>query len=230
MNPRRAESRRAEREGQRRCLTVSDAHLINEMRRLPTDHPSHGTRNHKYTPSRPRTAYPIFSSAEQAWRYLRVIRASPEARRVIRRLCSHPGPQARCRPEVILLAMLLAAEIKGRCLRSDLCSIINGLDATILFHLGLCDNKTFKPVTYSVVVKQVLRLERTPFGRLLTDQGTREHDDDPDDESKVSADAIGLTRFCAEMLLASIPKRALAKVAAARSVSSEQAVAKGMGA
>ena len=230
MNRRAAEARRAEREAQRRGLTVSDAHRINEMRRLPTDHPSRGMRNHKDTPSRARMVYPIYTSPEQAWRYLRVIRACPEARRVIRRLCSHPGPQARCRPEVILLAMLLAAEIKGRYLRSDLCSIINGLDATILFHLGLCNSKTFKPVAYSVVVRQVLRLERTPFGRLLTGQGTHEHDDDPDDESKVGADAIGLTRFCAEVLLASIPKQALAKTATARSVSPEYAAAKGMGA
>ena len=217
MTRRRAELRRAEREAQRRCLTVSDAYLINEMRRLPTDHPSRGMRKHKNKPLRPRMAYPIFTSPQQAWRYLRVIRASPPAQKVCRWLRAHPGPQARCGPEVILLAMFLAAEIKGRYLRSDLCKIINGLDATILYHLGLCDNKTFKRVAYSDVEKQVLRLERTPFGRLLTEQTDDDHPDDdhPDDEHKVSADAIGAMRFNMGLLLASIPKRALAKIAAA---------------
>ena len=217
MTRRRAELRRAEREAQRRCLTVSDAYLINEMRRLPTDHPSRGMRKHKNKPRRPRMAYPIFTSPQQAWRYLRVIRASPPAQKVCRWLRTHPGPQARCGPEVILLAMFLAAEIKGRYLRSDLCKIINGLDATILYHLGLCDNKTFKRVAYSDVEKQVLRLERTPFGRLLTEQtDDDQHDDDhPDDEHKVSAAAIGRMRFNMGLLLASIPKRALAKIAAA---------------
>ena len=159
---RRAEHRRNGREADRRCLTVSDAHLINEMRRLPTDHPSRGMRKHKNKPLRPRMAFPIFTSPEQAWRYLRVIRASPAAQKVCRHSRQHPGPQPRCGPEVILLAIFLAAEIKGRYLRSDLCRIINGLDATILYHLGLCDNKTFKPVAYTDVEKQVLHLERTP--------------------------------------------------------------------
>ena len=222
MNRRRAEVRRAEREAQRRCLTVSDAHRINEMRVLSTDHPSRGMRNHKDKPSRARMVYPIYTTREQAWRFLRVIRACPEAQKVIRHLRKHPGPQARCGPEVILLAMLLAAQIKGRYLRSDLCRIINGLDATILYHLGLCDNETFEPVAYGVVVKQVLRWERAPFSRLLTDQGSHEHG--------ASADAIGLMRLEMGLLLASIPKRALAETAAARSVSAEQAAAKGMGA
>ena len=213
---RRAEHRRNGREAARRCLTVSDAHLINEMRRLPTDHPSRGLRKHKNKPRRPRMAYPIFTQPEQAWRYLRVIRASPEAQRVCRWLRAHPGPQARCGPEVILLAMFLAAEVKGRYLRSDLCRIINGLDATILYHLGLCDNKTFEPAAYTDVDEQVLRLERTPFGRLLTERGPHEHDDDhPDREHGVSAAAVGLMRFNMGLLLASIPKRALAKIAAA---------------
>lgn len=230
---RRAEHRRNGRESARRCLTVSDAHLINEMRRLPTDHPSRGMRKHKNKPRRPRMAFPIFTSPEQAWRYVRVIRASPAAQKVIRHLRQHPGPQPRCGPEVILLAIFLAAEIKGRYLRSDLCRIINGLDATILYHLGLCDNKTFKPVAYTDVEVQVLRLERTPFGRLLTDQRPHEHDDspagehndeepdrehdedDPDSEYKVSADAIGRMRFNMGLLLASIPKRARAKIVSA---------------
>ena len=210
---RRAECRRNGREAARRCLTVSDVFRVNRMRHLPEDHPSRGLRKHKNKPRRPRMAYPIFTQPEQAWRYLRVIRASPEARKVCAWLRSHPGPQARCTPEVILLAMCLAAEVTGRYLRSDLCRIINGLDATILYHLGLCDNKTFEPVAYTDVVVQVLRLERTPFGRLFAGLDQRDHDDA--DEHDVSEAAIGLMRFNMGLLLASIPKRALAKIAAA---------------
>ena len=99
MTRRRAELRRAEREAQRRCLTVSDAYRINEMRQLPTDHPSRGMRKHKNKPRRPRMTYPILTSPKQAWRYLRVIRASAEAQKVCRCTCAqHPGPQARLWP------------------------------------------------------------------------------------------------------------------------------------
>ena len=114
---RRAECRRNGREAARRCLTVSDVFRVNRMRHLPEDHPSRGLRKHKNKPRRPRMAYPIFTQPEQAWRYLRVIRASPEARKVCAWLRSHPGPQARCTPAVILLAMCLAAEVTGRYLR-----------------------------------------------------------------------------------------------------------------
>ena len=214
---RRAEHRRNGREAQRRCLTVSDVFCINRMRHLPTDHPSRGLRKHKNKPLRPRMAFPIYSEAAQAWRYLRVIRASTAAQKASRWLDKHPGPQARCTPEVILLAMFLAAEITGRYMRSDLCAVINGLDATTQHHLGLCDNKTFKPVSYSEVEDQVLRLERAPFGLLFPgpEQHTNEDDADDDaDDDALSASKVGLIRFNTGVLLASVPKRARAKIAA----------------
>ena len=160
---------RNDRAAARRRLTVSEAYLINRMRRLPTDHPSRGMRKHKNKPLRPRMAYPITSEPDQAWRYLRIIRASPTARKLSRWLTSHPGPQARCTPETIMLATFLAAELTGRYFRSDLCAVINGLHATILYELGLCPDKVFKPVTYTEVEEQVLRLERAPFGLLFRD-------------------------------------------------------------
>ena len=214
---RRAEHRRNGREAQRRCLTVSDVFCINRMRHLPTDHPSRGLRKHKNKPLRPRMAFPIYSEAAQAWRYLRVIRASTAAQKAARWLDKHPGPQARCTPEVILLAMFLAAEITGRYMRSDLCAVINGLDATTQYHLGLCDNKAFKPVTYSEVEDQVLRLERAPFGLLFPgpEQHTNEGDaDDDSDDDALSAAKVGLIRFNTGVLLATVPKRARAKIAA----------------
>ena len=216
----RAEHRRNGREAERRCLTVSDVFRINRLRRLPKDHPSRGRRKRKNRPYRPRMAFPVYSEPDQAWRYLRVIRASGAAKKVSRWLNHHPGPKARCTTEVILLGMFLAAEIKGRYLRSDLCAVINGLDATILHHLGLCDNKTFKPIAHTEVEEQVLLLERAPFGHLFCGPGPRTRDGadrgaDGDADDAVSEAAIGLIRFNMGVLLASIPKRALAKVAAA---------------
>ena len=135
---RRAEHRRNDREAARRCLTVSDVFLINWMRRLPTDHPSRGMRKHKNKPQRPRMAFPIHSEAAQAWRYLRVIRASAAARKVSKWLkTSIRVPRRAAPPRVILLAMFLAAEVSGTGTCEATCArLINGLDATILHHLG----------------------------------------------------------------------------------------------
>ena len=214
----RAKHRRADRADQRDCLTVSEVYEINRMRHLPEGHPSRGMRKHKNKPSRPRMAYPIWSEPAQAWRYLRIIRASPTAQKLARHLKDHPGPQARCTPELLMLASFLAAEIKGRYYRSDLCAIINGLDATILYHLGLCPDKVFKPFTYTEVEEQALRLERAPFGLLFPgpEPHTRRDDDNDDtDDDSVAAAKVGLIRFNIGVLLASVPKRALAKIASA---------------
>ena len=211
---RRAEHRRAGSEAARACLTVSDAHMINAMRCLPTDHPSRGLRKHKNKPLRPRMAFPILTAPEQAWRYLRIIRRCPEAQRVSRWLTTHPGPKSRCTPEMLILAMFLAAEIKGRYLRSDLCSIINGLDAVILHHLGACDNKRFKVISYSTVQSQTQRLEDSPFGDLFIKCGNNTDGNDDTDGGDASDEAgadEGLMRFNMGLLLASIPKRALKK-------------------
>ena len=212
----RAEHRRNGREAQRRCLTVSDAYRINRMRHLPEDHPSRGLRQHKNKPLRPRMAFPIWSEPAQAWPYLQVIRASPTFKKLARWMTNHPGPQARCTPEVIMLAMFLAAEIKGRYYRSDLCAIVNGLHSTIMYHLGLCDNKTFEPTTYSEIEDQVLRLEQAPFGFLFPRPDPHPHEnDDAYADSAVSAAKVGLIRFNMGVLLASVPERALDKIAAA---------------
>ena len=154
MTCRRAEHRRSQRETARTCLTVSDAYLINAMRRLPDDHPSRGLRKKK-KPIRPRMAHPICTTPKQAWSYLKVIRRCREARLLAQWRTTHPGPKSRCTPELLLLGMFLAAEVRGRYLRSDLCAILNGLDAVILHHLGACDNKTFKPFKYTTVQSQL---------------------------------------------------------------------------
>ena len=205
----RQHSRRLTRLAARRCLTVAEAYALNEQRRLPADHPSLGERTRTDRPSRPRMAFTIQTSAEHAWAYLKVIRSSPEARRVCEWLSNHPGPKSRCTGEVLLLAAFLAADIKGTYLRSELCAVINGLDATILFHLGLCDTTTIEPVSYSMVARQVKRLERVPFAELM--QESLGQNTSPKDGPGANA---GLLWFNQGLLLASIPKRVREKITA----------------
>ncbi len=177
---------------------------------------------------RPRLAFPVLTDPRQAWRYLKVIRRSREARAVCEWLRTHPGPTSRCSPETLLLAMFLAAEILGRYYRSDLCAIINGLDAVIAYELGLCDDKTFKPISYNTVEAQILRLEGCPFGRILANLDPRDgrgpdkpcarndtasaDDGTPEADDNAEIVAAGLRRFNMALLVASIPKRALAKI------------------
>lgn len=189
--------RRQARLAARRCLTVAEAHRINSERRLPEGHPSLGSR----------MVEPVCSTPEQAWRYLRLIRRSREAQALCDWLDEHTGPMSRCSGEVLLLAMFLAAEIKSSYLRSHLCAVINGLDATILFAVGLCDPQQFTPVSYSSVVRQVRRLETAPFTELM--------------EAALGKSAVpnhgpgadaGLLWFNQGLLLGSVPKQVLARV------------------
>ena len=63
MSRRRKQTRRWIKETNRKCLTVSDAWMINQMRRNPTDHPSLGLRKRKDRPKRPRLVFPRYHSA-----------------------------------------------------------------------------------------------------------------------------------------------------------------------
>ena len=168
MSRRRKEVRRwITGDGSKR-LAVSEAWMINQMRRNPTDHPSLGLRKRKGRPKRPRLVFPDTTQPEEAWRYLRVIYRSAAIRRVSQWMRSHPGPQCQLSPEALFLGIFLTADKLGRYHRADACSIINGLDATILHHLGLCDDKGFEPISYSTVQKQFRRLEQdVPFAQLM---------------------------------------------------------------
>ena len=204
--------RRLKRATARRCFTVSDAHVINEQRRLPDQHPSLGWRKRKGKPKRPRLRFPAITQREQAWPILRAIRRSDAAQKVCDWLDAHPGPDARCSGEALLLGMCLAAAKWGRYLRSDVCSVINGLDATVLWELGLCDHTTFTPVTYAGVGSQMLRLERCPFTELMP-EALRADLEDAFDDDKPRAD-LGMVWFTTDLLLASIPKKVRALITA----------------
>ena len=104
--------------------------------------------------------------------------------------------------------MFLAAEIKGADTSEATCARSSTASTPPSCITSACATyKTFKRVAYSDVEKQVLRLERTPFGRLLTEQTDDDHpdDDQPDDEHKVSAAAIGRMRFNMGLLLVRCP-------------------------
>ena len=196
-------------------LVVSQAWMINQMRRNPTDHPSLGLRKRKGRPKRPRLVFPDPTQPEEAWRYLRVIYRSKAIRRVSQWMRTHPGPQCQLSPEALLLGIFLAADKLSRYHRADACSIINGLDATILHHLGLCDDKGFEPISYSTVQKQLVRLEQdVPFAQLMReDMAERGLDLLPWTDESDGADP-GLLWFNIDVLLATVTDDFLAKVTA----------------
>ena len=215
MSRRRKEVRRwITGDGSKR-LAVSEAWMINQMRRNPTDHPSLGLRKRKGRPKRPRLVFPDTTQPEEAWRYLRVIYRSEAIRRVSEWMRSHPGPQCQLSPEALFLGIFLAADKLNRYHRADACSIINGLDATILHHLGLCDDKGFEPISYSTIQKQFCRLEQAvPFTQLMReDMAERGLDLLPWTDESDGADP-GLLWFNIDVLLASVTDEILAKVTA----------------
>ena len=114
---------------------------------LPADHPSEETR------------YPKETNIRLARKILRVIETSGLLPELEKRLRCHPGRQSRLTLKTLLLGMILAAEENDRYLRSDICSVINGLDFRLGIELGLWTWDTRHPISYTMVVKQVLRLE-----------------------------------------------------------------------
>ena len=114
---------------------------------LPSDHPSGESRYPRKTPTR------------LAQRVLRVIESSGLLPELEKRLRCHPGRQSRLSIKTLLMCMILAAEETERYLRSDICSVINGLDHRLGVALGLWTLDERPPVTYTTVVKQLNRLE-----------------------------------------------------------------------
>ena len=143
----RAEHRRREYARRKGRLDVDEQRHLNAARRIPDDHPSAVT------------AAPTYTDPHRARRYLGVLRRSGVADELQRRLGAHPGPKSRLSVEAVLLAVLLAADEKKNYLRSDVCAVLNGFDATIAYTLGLCDEVTWRPVSYHTTQKQLRRLE-----------------------------------------------------------------------
>lgn len=215
MSSRRKKVRRWITGDKSRRLTVSEAWTINQMRCNPTDHPSLGLRKRKNRTKRPRLVFPTTTKPEEAWRYLRVIYRSEAVRRVCQWMRTHPGPPCQLSPEALLLGIFLTVDKLSRYHKTDICSIINGLDATILHHLGLCDEKGFEPISYSTIQKQLLRLEqKVPFAQLMReDMAERGLDLLPWTDESDGADP-GFLWFNIDVLLATVTDEFLARVAA----------------
>ena len=126
---------------------------------LPGDHPSEDKR------------YPKKSDNRLARRILRVIESSGLIPELQERLRRHPGRQSRLSIKTLLMCMILTAEEKDRYLRSDICSVINGLDHRLGIELGLWTWDTRHPITYTTTVKQVKRLEAALWQTSFTSNG-----------------------------------------------------------
>ena len=77
-----------------------------------------------------------------------------------KRLRTHPGRESRISITSLLLCMILNAELNVTYLCTDICSVFNGLDPQIGFELGLWNRHGYTPITYTMVAKQLKRLER----------------------------------------------------------------------
>ena len=85
-----------------------------------------------------------------------------EFRRWEQQLAAHPGPESKLPPEILILAMILAAEKKDQVHRTVLCQIINGMDSQIWHSVGMCTHTTRTPVSFNVVERQFQRVEQLP--------------------------------------------------------------------
>ena len=172
MSRRRKQMRRAQRDADRRCATVANLeHLDRNCRKLPTDFPSF-----KRAVKRAEEAGKELSEAqievllgdveevswEKAHPMLCCIRKSREFRRWKMQLGAHPGPESDLAPEILILAMILAVEIKGYVHRTIVCQIINGMDSRIWHFVGMCSRKTREPVTFNMIQRQLQRIEKFP--------------------------------------------------------------------
>ena len=127
----------------------------------------------------PGVKFEEFGYDETRW-VSRFLHNSVEARKLVRRLCEHPGLVSGLHPIVLLTAVLLQADDGRDYMRSDICKRINGFDTRFWHEHGMCTNKTRTPVSYNMVCRQLMRIEEilkcdgkelraSVFDRLSTD-------------------------------------------------------------
>ena len=220
---RRAHHRRRAREASRTCLTASDQQRLDKCRRLPDDYPKiervlkdRGERlSDKQLAALRRRVIKV--GCDDAQPILACIRKSKEFRRWGRQLRSHPGPESRLPPDILLLAVILAADEKERVHRTVVCRIINGLDSRIWHSAGMCDNKTREPISFNTVFRQLQRIE--PPTQLVSVPQTSTTDEElpmtdidllHDDEEKIELQiGSNFRRLMADICQATIPVKRL---------------------
>ena len=144
-----------------RYITLQEREKVrNEQEKLPKDHTSAITRDPKYT------------RAHQARRILHIITKSGLVPILENHLRKHPGRPSRITITSLLLCMILNAELNETYMRTDICSVFNGLDPQIGYELGLWNRDGFTLITYTMVAKQLQRLEKALDGTWITPDGT----------------------------------------------------------
>ena len=158
----RPERRRTERQEQK-CdlpLTATEIVRLNAQRALPSDHPNADKD------------YPIMSPMDLSWHAIDVIERSGVLPPLERKLRHHPGEKSALSILALLVVMVVAAFVKPSYRRSDLCAVVNGLEAEVAWELGLCTRVARKLFTYNVVVNQCIRLERALLEGWVDEDGT----------------------------------------------------------
>ena len=156
----RAKCRQAEREKRkpRVTLTATEASKLNQQRTLPPDHPS----AHKdfYIPTHP----------ELGRLSIDLIDRSGVLAPLERALRSHPGVPSQLPLRALLAVMVITAFASRSYRRTDLCAVLNGLEAGIAWKLGLCSTKARTLFSYNIIDKQCLRLERALMEGWIDDE------------------------------------------------------------
>ena len=158
----RPERRRAKREEQKRdlALTATEIVRLNAQRTLPSNHPNADKD------------YPIMSPLDLSWHAIDVIKQSGVLPHLTRKLRVHPGKTSALPILALLVIMVIAAFVKPSFRRTDLCAVVNGLEAEVAFELGLCSRVVRKVIGYHAVSNQCLRLERALIEGWVDEDGT----------------------------------------------------------
>ena len=156
------EHRRAEREEQKsdKALTATEIVRLNAQRTLPPKHPSAAKD------------YFIPSPLGLCWHAIDVIKRSGVLPYLERRLRAHPGKESGLSVLALLVVMVIAAFIGPSYRRTDLCAVLNGLEAEVAWELGLCSRVARTLFGYHQVAKQCLRLERALIEGWVDEDGT----------------------------------------------------------
>ena len=80
----------------------------------------------------------------------------------VQRCAAHPGHESDLAPEVLILAMILAAAIKSHVHCTIVCQIIDGMDSRIWHFVGMCSRDTRGPLPFHVIQQQIQRVEQFP--------------------------------------------------------------------
>ena len=158
----RPESHRAKREHEKRDLPLTATEIVrlNAQRALPPKHPS--ADKDYFTPS------PL----SLVWHAVDVIDQSGVLPYLERRLRAHPGKRSVLPLRALLVTMVIAAFLGPSYRRTDLCAVLNGLEAEVAYRLRLCSRAVRRLFSYNLIDKQSLRLERALAEGWVDPDGT----------------------------------------------------------